>query len=184
MAQNKTFKFLNFDSSAEIPVPTFNHIAKINEDFAKVDKPKTDRLNKYDSVYDDFCRWSSLPTEYRKPVSVAQFEKNYKIPKGYAFTFKRREDFASRCKRYMWEWIRERFPDFVQNMFTKAIKEGNASAIKFFAELIVSDIEMDKPKPIIQPFMILGVNQEKIDRLFQSDEIKKMKVEDVIPAEE
>ena len=72
----------------------------------------------------------------------------------------------------MYEWIRELFPSFIHKMYVKATDEGNSSAIKFFGEMVAKDMEVDKPKPTIAPFMIVGVPQSKIDAMFAPDELR------------
>ena len=178
------FDFLKFNKESAIPVPTTEHLQKI-----KAVKPRPSFLNKsqkplvkYEREYDAYCRWCSLPDELKKPKTVYEFEKKWHIPKSWSATFRQREDFRDRTFKYFWDWLMDIFPDVVYASYKQIQKTGNANHVKILADLISKHMDIGKPAQVIQPFMMIGVPQEKIDRLFMPKGFEK--VEDILPERE
>lgn len=57
-------------------------------------------------------------------------------------------------------------PDVVESQYKLAMKNGNTAAAKFFADLISKNEVLDAPVQKVQPFVLVGVPQDKIDQLF------------------
>lgn len=175
-------KFINFSGDTAIPLPKIAELKRLTKKYAPREDallvqpdpkdPKPSDLYKHEKAFDDFCRWSSVPKGNRRPESEAEFERKYGLAAHHCYNiFKKRKDFQERCFKYMFEWIRELYPEFIHKMYLAAVKDKNASAIKFFSEMVAQDLTAGKPAPAAQPLMIVGVPQEKIDRLFIPDEV-------------
>jgi len=171
-----SFDFLD-TSKQSIPFPTTEHLRSIE----KSTKRNERGLVKYEREYDAFCQWSAMPEAIRNPKTATAFEEKWKIPLGYVQNFKKRTDFRDRVLRYFWDWMMDSFPNVVYAVYKRA-KDGNAPHAKIFAELISKHLEVDKPKSLIQPFMLIGVPQEKIDSLFIPQDMEK--IEEIIPGGE
>lgn len=168
-------KNIDIDNLA-IPDPSF-----LTETYGDPDKLKGGELTKHKSAYEAFCRWSALPKEERDPATEVAFEKKYHLSKGYGQHFKLRKDFQNKRLTYFWEWMMEKLPDVVYSQYKKVMADGNTNAAKFFAELIAKKLEDEKPLQIIQPLSIVGVPQDKIDKLFTPKSYDK---KGIIPIDE
>jgi len=170
------FDFLD-TSKQSIPFPSTDHLRKIK----KIENKNERNLIKHEREYDAYCQWRAMPEQIRDPKTANTFEKKWKIPEGYSQNFQRRTDFRDKVLRYFWDWMMDSFPNVVYAVYKKA-KDGNAPHAKIFAELISKHLEADKPKQLIQPFMLIGVPQEKIDNLFIPQDMNK--IEDIVPESE
>lgn len=124
------------------------------------------KLIKYEKEYDKYCEWSALPKRLREPKTQDAFERKWKIPKKYSFSFRHRKDYENKRRMYFWRWMNDIYPDVVDTLYTQATVKGNINAAKFFAELVAKHEEIEKPAQIIQPLAIIGVPQSKIEKLF------------------
>lgn len=155
------------ENPSAIPLPDAKHIQEITKPVAvsgmakKEEKP----LLKYGKAYDAYCRWSALPKELRDPDTAVKFEKRYQLPKGYTTTFLHRTDFHSKRATYFWNWMMDLFPDVVYSMYKRSLDKSSSDA-KAFADIIAKHLDLQKPAPQITNFTLVGVSQDKIDKLF------------------
>jgi len=159
----------------DIPIPDPSYLRKITK------ATKDGKLDKYAKEYDKFCQWSSLPKEEREPKTQDKWERKYKIPKGYSYSFRQRKDFQNRRLAHFWDWMMDKFPDVVNAMYKRAIDKSSVDA-RAFAELIAKHIDVEKPQSIIQPLAIIGVPQDKIEKLFTPKTFENTK--GIIPIDE
>jgi len=153
----------------EIPIPDPKYITSLKAG------TKDGKLIKYEGEYEKFCKWSSLPSDERVPKTAEAFEKKYSLPRFYTSKFKDRVDFRSRVVNYFWDWMMDKFPDVVQSMYKRAVaKDGSSADAKYFAELVSKHLEVDKPIKTIQPFVLVGVDQNKINKLFTPQKYEKI----------
>lgn len=175
------FDFLKFNESSAIPVPSTDHLRSIKKSeptnaIAKPQKP----LYKHEREYDAYCRWRALPEDLRKPKTVSAFEKKWHLPEKYSATFAHKDGFRDNVLKYFWEWMMDVFPNIVYASYKQAMKtDANPQHIKILTELISKHLDIDKPAQVIQPFMIMGVSQDKIDGLFHPKSFDK--IEDILP---
>ena len=177
----KPFEFLNFDPLAAIPVPNAPKETVMTPPTARPvtsimnapTKHNNAPLTKYEREYDAYCRWASLPEQERKPKTAAAFETKWKVAKGYSSEFRTRADFKQKVIGYWYEWLLEKWPTVAYAAYQQAVK-GNSQHIKIFSDLIAKYMDIEKPKATIQPFMIVGVSQDKINSLFVPDDIKEV----------
>lgn len=178
MEDSLSIDYIKTDNT-KIPIPS--------PDFLKQGLPKQKSsieqkdFKKHERAYDAFCRWIALPDDERNPKTITAFEKKWKLPAKYAAYFRQREDFQERRLKYFWEWMMDKFPDVVQSIYKGSMK-GNAAQSKTFVELVAKHINIEKPQQTIQPFMLIGVPQEKIEQLFVPVGYEKPEV--IIPAPE
>ena len=149
----------SLDLLKNLPVPDF-----LEEENKVLYDASTSRVAKHDKTYLKFCHWAALPTKQRNPPTQEEFELKYGLPHKYTTKFKARKDFQSLRIKYFWEWMFDNFPDVVYSIYQRA-KTSTADA-KIFVDLIGKRLERREGKEKMQPLMILGVPQEKIDNLF------------------
>jgi hypothetical protein len=143
------------------PAPGFfeppKTVAKRNDGF---------KTEKRQEAYNAYIRWSALPKQIREPSTTTEFERLYKLAPGYASKiFAHRKDYHERKLKYFWKWMFDKAPDVVYAVYRRAIRKSTADA-KVFLDLIGKKMEAEAPKPKMQPFMMIGVPQEKLDKLF------------------
>ena len=159
--------------SPKIPIPTTDHIQKIYPTMKEVQG-----LRKYAKEYERFCEWSALPKDIRDPQTLVAFEKKYKLPKGYTFYFKTREDFREKTLKNFWDNLMDVYPDVVHSVYQRAIAKSDKAAA-LFLDLMNKHMNLDKPRVSVQPMVLMGVPQEKIDKLFTPQGFAK--IEDITP---
>ena len=153
-----------FDTKIPIPIPNPSYLMK---ESLSSDIKQFKTGSKYEKEYDEFCRWSALPKDLRKPKTGVEFEKKHMIPSGYTDFFRRRDDFQDRRLTYFWEWMMDLYPDVVYSIYQRATnKKGSDKAAGIFIELLSKKMNLDKPRLQVQPMVLMGVPQEKIDALF------------------
>ncbi len=145
-----------------IPIPSPEYLKKLNKE-----RPTENRtLVKYNKEYEEFCRWAALPKVERKPKTALDFEKKYLLPRGYTNYFKSRDDFNDKRLVYFWEWMIDLYPDVVHAVYKRAVDKGGSKDAQIFIELLNKRLNLDKPKLQVQPMILMGVPQDKIDALF------------------
>ena len=140
------------------------------------------KMTKYDTAYEKFCQWSALPKRLREPKTIVAFELKWKLPKTSSFQFKERKDYDNKRRAYFWKWMNDVYPDVVDTLYLQATVKGNINAAKFFAELVAKHEEVERPAAIIQPLTIIGVPQERIEKLFVPKKYEDVK--GIIPIDE
>lgn len=169
----------------ETRIPTLTEVQSGNKSIPIPDpsfllqKPATQdltdgKLFKHSKEYEKFCEWVALPKEERKIKTIGAFEKKYGLAHGYTKFFRRRKDFHAKRLAYFWDWMWDNFPDVVHSQLKMVKKNGNTAAARFFAEIISKNIDTEKP-PVqqMQNFMLVGVDQARIDGLFAPKEYVK-----------
>lgn len=148
----------------KIPIPNPSYLLKES----KLAGRKEDQtLTKYAKEYEDFCEWSSRPKELRKPKTAVEWERKNLLPKGYSQFFKQREDYSNKRLQYFWDWMMDLYPDVVYAVYQRASNaKGSDKAAGIFIDLLSKKMNLDKPKMQIQPMVLMGVPQDKIDALF------------------
>jgi hypothetical protein len=147
----------------KIPIPSPEHLKKLTK---TSDSPIDAKLMKYQKEYEKFCQWAALPKEQRKPKTAVEFERKNFLPKGYTNYFKQREDFMDKRLTYFWEWMMDLYPDVVHAVYKRAVDKGGSKDAQIFLEMITKRLNLDKPKLQVQPMILMGVPQDKIDALF------------------
>lgn len=178
--KNPTQTSLDGTSSiTNIPIPSPEFL---RHEYA-IKKSPDSTLIKHERAYEAFCRWSSLPKELRKPKTAKSFEEKWSLPRSYTEKFTQREDFRNKRLTYFWDWMMDNFPDVVYSMYKRAVSGGKSSAAdaKAFAELISKHLDIERPQTLIQPIALIGVPQEKIEKLFIPKGYEK--TEGIIPGE-
>jgi len=165
-------------NGTSIPIPDASFLTKIN----KIPATRDGDLGKHERAYDAFCRWAAIPTEDREPKSVGAFENKWKLPKSYSAIFRQRKDFQQKRLTYFWDWMMDRLPDIVNTQFKLAMKTNNTRAAEFFSNLIAKHINIEQPTSQVNQLVLVGVAQEKIDKLFQPKSYEK--IEQLIPRED
>ena len=148
---------------AKIPIPSTDHLAPVKDKTEKKGQDST--LSKYAKEYEEFCKWAALPKDARDPDTALAWERKYGVPKGYSNYFKARDDFGEKQRAYFWEWMMDLFPDVVYAVYKRAVGKSSKDA-GLFIELLSKKMEIDKPKVSVQPMILVGVPQDKIDKLF------------------
>jgi hypothetical protein len=152
--------------STKIPIPSPDYLKKLVKQTENPNSPqRVAELRKYEREYDLFCRWCALPKEIRKPKTAVEFEREHTLPKAYTTIFKQREDFRNRMLTYFWEWMFDLYPDVVHSVYKRAIGKSSKDA-QIFVDLMSKQMEANKPRVNVAPMVLVGVPQDKIDKLF------------------
>lgn len=165
------------DSDTRIPIPSPAVLRQIPR-YKQSSKTVT-KYNTHEKAYDAFCKWIVLPESLRKPKKIYQFELKWDLPKRTTEYFREREDFDQRRMRYFWEWVMDKAPTVVETLYKKATREGNVTAARVYMELLSKKMDQVKPKLPVSSMMIVGIPQEKIDKLFTPKEYEN--IEDITP---
>lgn len=144
-----------------IPSPDF--LQKINK-IKPVEKGY--KMTEHAAAYEAFCKWSSRPKELREPKSQKEFELKWNLPINYTSKWKEREDFYTKKFSYFWKWMYDRFPDVVYSIYRRAVGKSTKDA-QVFVDLVGKKLELDRPSAkTVQPLMLIGVPQDRIEKLF------------------
>ena len=148
--------------SLDIPDPSY-----LTKEFTAIPHivKRESSMKEHAVAYEQFCRWASLPSYVRKPTTAQGFEKKWGLPKGYHNKFRTREDYQQKRTFYFYEWVLDRWPGAVDAAFKRAMKDSSAD-FKILADMIGKRTEVNRPAVNIAPMVIVGVAQEKIDKLF------------------
>ena len=160
MAVSALSNLVKIDSS--IPIPSVEYLEKVSKETKTASAPA---MYKYAQEFDVFCRWSALPKEIREPKTAVEFEKRHKLPNRYTSYFKTHEEFQGKRLKYFWEWLFDLYPDVVYAVYKRAVKKSAKDA-GIFVDIIGKRIDIDKPKMQITPLVIMGLPQDKLDKLF------------------
>lgn len=159
----------------KIPIPNPSYLMKESKAVGQRDSQP---LVKYGKEYEKFCQWAALPKDLRKPKTAIEWEKKNLMPKGYTQFFKQREDYRNKTLTYFWEWMMDVYPDVVYSVYQESVNKKNMKAAQIFVDLLSKKMNLDKPKVQVQPMVLMGVPQEKIDALFVPKDYDK-----IIPGE-
>lgn len=154
----------------KIPIPSISHLNSTGITNTK----KSTELIKYQDEYDKFCNWAALPKDLRKPPTAVAFEKKYMLPKGYTNYFKARDDFPTKRWTAFWDWMADLYPDVVMAVYNRAVSKtkGSDKAAGIFIDLLSKKMNLDAPRVSVQPMVLMGVPQDKIDALFVPKDYK------------
>lgn len=148
----------------KIPIPNPSYLMKESK---LANTKGTQPLLKWRKEYEDFCHWSAMPKELRKPKTAQEWERKKQVPKGYTHYFKTREDYRQKVLTHFWDWMMDMYPDVVYAVYQRATNKGGSDkAAGIFIDLLSKKMNLDKPKVSVQPMVLMGVDQSKIDKLF------------------
>ncbi len=152
-------------TDTKIPIPNPSYLMKESKNVMATHSQQP--LVKYGKEFEEFCEWSAKPKELRKPKTAGEWEKKNLIPKGYSQYFKTREEFRTKTLSYFWDWMMDMYPDVVYAVYQRATnKKGSDKAAGIFIDLLSKKMNLDKPRVQVQPMVLMGVDQSKIDKLF------------------
>lgn len=154
---------VRIQSEKEIPIPSPNYLTK---QLAASSTENDQVMTKYGKEYEAFCRWAALPKDLRKPKTALDFERKHFLPRSYTQFFKKRADFRTKTISYFWDWMMDVYPDVVYSVYQQSVNSKNMKAAAIFIDLLSKKMNLDKPRVSVQPMVLMGVPQDKIDRLF------------------
>lgn len=174
----------SIDLNTKIPVPTSGipDPSFLKKELAPIPSIRNygqGEFRKHEKEFDEFCRWSALPKSERRPKSAIAFERKYGLPLHYTNQFRMREEYQQKRQFYFWEWAMDLWPDFVEAVYKRAVKDSAPDA-RIFAELMTKKIDMDKPQVNVAPMVIVGVDQDKINKLFTPKTIETVDKSNVV----
>ena len=174
-------KDLRTKVDTQIPLPSSTILKKMFDNLSdkEIEKNNLGQPFKHEKAYEAFCKWYRLPLQLKKPKTERKFEEKWGLPKGYCESnFIRKEDFNQKTSQHFFEWMMGLWPDVVYAIYKDAVR-GSAPQAKAFSEIILKRLDVDKPAVTISPMMLVGVPQDKIDKLFIPKEIQSVK--EVVP---
>lgn len=152
---------------ANIPIPEF-----LKRDQKIVPKKRNRKKDKHYDAFLAYAKWYSLPSDQREPATKREFIKIWKLPPSYVYNWEDDEEFLSLVDKHFWRWLYSKLPDIAEASFQRAISKtrGSAQDTKILLELIGKRVDVNKPATRIQPFFLVGVDQNKIEELFTPTE--------------
>ena len=158
----------------KIPIPNPSYLMKESK---LAGTAGTQPMVKHGKEFEEFCKWSALPKELRKPKTAQEWERKNKIARGYTHYFKTREDFRTKTLTYFWDWMMDMYPDVVYAVYQRATnKKGSDKAAGIFIDLLSKKMNLDKPRVQVQPMVLMGVEQSAIDKLFTPKDYTNAKI--------
>ena len=149
----------------KIPIPNPRYLMKASK---LAGTAGSKGLVKYGKEFEEFCKWAAMPKELRKPKTAREWERKKQIPEGYTHYFKTREEYRNKVLTYFWDWMMDMYPDVVYAVYQRATNKskGSDKAAGIFIDLLSKKMNLDKPRVSVQPMVLMGVPQEKVDALF------------------
>ena len=163
-------EILAIKKETKIPLPDPNYLFKKG---ANTNTSSQHQLTKYEREFDLYCHWAALPKDLRKPKTTKAFEIRYSLPYGYAIYFRNHEQFQARRLKYFWEWLFDLYPDVVYSIYKRAMKKSSKDA-QIFVDIVNKQMEKDRPRMNVAPMVIMGIPQDKIDKLFTPKNYEKV----------
>lgn len=155
-------------SLANLPVPDF--LTKKNESRVRKKKRKKD---KHKDAFLAYAKWYSTPAEMRDPPTKTAFAKLWKLPSvNYMYHWEDEEEFLHLASKHYWKWMFSILPDISHAAYQRAIAKtrGSSQDAKLLMELIGKRFERNNTPQRIQPLIMVGVDQNKIEELFTPTE--------------
>lgn len=152
---------------ANIPVPDF-----LKKDKKVTPQQRKKKKEKHQDAYEEYAKWYATPSVDRDPPTKKEFMKLWKLPYGYVYKWEDDEEFLAMVDKHFWKWLYSKLPDIAEASFQRAIAKtrGSAQDTKILLELIGKRVDINKPAQRIQPFMLVGVDHDKIEELFTPPE--------------
>lgn len=150
-------------SLANIPVPEF-----LTKNQKVKRKKKNRQKDKHGDAFVAYAKWFATPSDKRDPPTKKEFMKIWKLPPHYVYNWEDDEEFLHMVDRHYWRWLYGLLPDITQAAFERAVSRtrGSSQDAKLLMELIGKRMQINKPATRIQPFFLIGVDQNKIEDLF------------------
>ena len=97
-------------------------------------KPSSKLRHQYE--YDDFVQWIALPKSLRDPQTQKELAKKFGVGEDTLSEWKQRNDFWMSVEEKRRSWGRERTPDVLLALHSRAIKTGDPHAVRLWYEIV------------------------------------------------
>lgn len=146
-----------------------------------IGRPKEMKVRKVE-VFEEFCRWASLPTPLKDVKTMKAFSEKWGIKADTAAKWKHLPEFWKKVGEYRMEWAKDKTSDVVQGLFKRASVRGEAAEVKLWMELIE---DWSEKAPAVTPNItvigIQGITEEQLRKLSEPPE--HLREEPVVDAE-
>lgn len=159
---------ITVDTVEGVPVPDMSYLEQLPET-----NEVSSTMSKHAKTFEIFCKWASLPKNEREPRTEVAFAMKYGLPKNYTIEFKKRKEFQQKRLFYFWDWMMDKFPDIVMAVYKRAMKKSTTDA-RIFADIMAKKLSYEKTPSQITNFMLVGVSQDKLNKLFTPKSLDKV----------
>ena len=134
-------------------------------------KPKKTRWLKKPTEREMLCRFVSLPKVYRQEEfgykNLTDFAKKYKVNPGTISDWLKEDEIKEKIRENWKVWGRDKTPDVLISLYRTAIREGKASEVKAWMQ-IVEDIKEEMPSTE-RPVKIELIVRKSIEKVYGKD---------------
>lgn len=127
-------------------------------------KPSKKLRHQYE--YADFIEWVALPKELRSPKTQRELAKKFGVGEDTLSEWKQRDDFWSSVEEKRKNWGRERTPDVLLALHKRAVKTGDAQAVRLWYEIVEGlrlTGQRDKVMTMQELYAFDDTSEEEID---------------------
>ncbi len=96
------------------------------------------------SEFMQFAAWFATPRQFRDPQTQKEFAESVGVCEDTLTDWKRHPQFWTLVQQALADWIKDRIPDVVGGLYTKAIEKGNAKEVEMFLRLAGREVNKTK----------------------------------------
>lgn len=96
-----------------------------------------------DYVYEMFVRWSALPPMERKPPTVQEFSKTFKVTAEQIANFKERKGYYDQLEQHAKDWGRAKLPELIHTLYHQSKESKKSQDIERFKNMVTEKKESD-----------------------------------------
>jgi len=115
----------------------------------KQSKNKTRQKLRHQYEYADFVQWIALPKSLRSPKTQRELAKKFGVGEDTLSEWKNREDFWNEVEKKRKSWGKERTPNVLMGLYTRAIKSGDPQSVRLWYEIVEGRRFNDKAADIV-----------------------------------
>jgi hypothetical protein len=140
--------------------------------------PRKQTLMKIE-IFEEFCRWASLPTPLREPKGQTEFATKWGVSPPTLLKWKKKQEFWEKMANYRREWARDKTSDVINGLFKNAVNRGSAAEVKLWLQVVEDWAERTSPVPqSITVIGIQGITDADLKKLItpQQEEISEAEI--------
>lgn len=96
-----------------------------------------------DYVYNVFVRWSALPPTERRPSTVKDFSKTFKVTAKQIADLKERKGYYDELEQHAKNWGRAKLPELIHTLYNESKKSRKSQDIERFKNMVTEKKESE-----------------------------------------